>query len=140
TEGTSKNLLRGPISGLRCSPYLRTAVLLAQTLGRSLRFLEVPVSGFSAAFAWCRIRVPQCGGRWFRQAMIAGRNPQSVLPINHAIEKMNITINEELRSYIDPLTVNEYAALERSILAEGCRDALVLWGEVLIDGHNRYAI
>ncbi|MFC5475055.1 hypothetical protein [Paraherbaspirillum soli] len=53
---------------------------------------------------------------------------------------MNITINEELRSYIDPLTANEYAALERSILAEGCRDALVLWGEVLIDGHNRYAI
>lgn len=53
---------------------------------------------------------------------------------------MTITINEELRAYIDPLTVNEYQALERSILAEGCRDALVLWGEVLIDGHNRYAI
>jgi hypothetical protein len=53
---------------------------------------------------------------------------------------LNITINEELRSFIDPLTHNEYAALERSLLAEGCRDALVLWGEVLIDGHNRYEI
>jgi transcriptional regulator with XRE-family HTH domain len=53
---------------------------------------------------------------------------------------LNITINEELRSFIDPLTANEYAALERSLLAEGCRDALVLWGEVLIDGHNRYEI
>ena len=53
---------------------------------------------------------------------------------------MNITINEELRSFIDPLTHNEHAALERSLLAEGCRDALVLWGEVLIDGHNRYEI
>jgi transcriptional regulator with XRE-family HTH domain len=53
---------------------------------------------------------------------------------------LNITINEELRSFIDPLTHNEYAALERSLLAEGCRDALVLWGEVLIDGHNRYDI
>ena len=53
---------------------------------------------------------------------------------------MNITINEELRSFIDPLTHNEYAALERSLLAEGCRDALVLWGEVLIDGHNHYEI
>ena len=53
---------------------------------------------------------------------------------------MNIIINEELRSFIDPLTVNESAALERSLLAEGCRDALVLWGEVLIDGHNRYEI
>ena len=53
---------------------------------------------------------------------------------------MNITINDELLQYIDPLTANEYAALERSLLAEGCRDALVLWGEVLVDGHNRYEI
>jgi transcriptional regulator with XRE-family HTH domain len=55
-------------------------------------------------------------------------------------QELNITINEELRSFIDPLTPNESAALERSLLAEGCRDALVLWGEVLIDGHNRYEI
>ncbi len=53
---------------------------------------------------------------------------------------MNITINQELRSFVDPLTEIEYAALERSLQAEGCRDALVLWGEVLIDGHNRYEI
>ena len=53
---------------------------------------------------------------------------------------MNITVNDELRAYIDPLTPDEHQALERSILAEGCRDALVLWGEVLVDGHNRYGI
>jgi hypothetical protein len=53
---------------------------------------------------------------------------------------MNITVNEELLAYIDPLTADEHAALERSILAEGCRDALVLWGDVLVDGHNRYGI
>ena len=53
---------------------------------------------------------------------------------------MNITVNEELLAYIDPLTPDEHAALERSLLAEGCRDALVLWGEVLVDGHNRYGI
>jgi transcriptional regulator with XRE-family HTH domain len=53
---------------------------------------------------------------------------------------LNITINDELRSFVDPLTEVEYAALERSLLAEGCRDALVLWGDTLIDGHNRYAI
>jgi hypothetical protein len=39
---------------------------------------------------------------------------------------MNITFNEELKAYIDPLTPDEHAALKRSILAEGCRDALVL--------------
>jgi transcriptional regulator with XRE-family HTH domain len=53
---------------------------------------------------------------------------------------MQIEINDMLRSYIDPLTEAEYTALERSILAEGCRDALVLWNDVLVDGHNRYAI
>lgn len=53
---------------------------------------------------------------------------------------MNIRISDELRAYVDPLTAHEYEALERSILAEGCRDALVLWGDILIDGHNRYTI
>ena len=53
---------------------------------------------------------------------------------------MTITINEDLRAYIDPLTEDEYAALERSLLAEGCRDALVLWGDLLVDGHNRYSL
>ncbi|MDL5030831.1 plasmid replication/partition related protein [Pelomonas sp. APW6] len=53
---------------------------------------------------------------------------------------MNIIVKEELKAYIDPLTPDEHDALERSILAEGCRDALVLWGDVLVDGHNRYGI
>lgn len=54
--------------------------------------------------------------------------------------RMNIIIKEELRAYIDPLTQDEFAALERSLLNEGCRDALVLWGDILVDGHNRYGI
>jgi hypothetical protein len=45
---------------------------------------------------------------------------------------MTIIINQQLRDYIDPLTTHEYLALERSLLKEGCRDALVLWGETLI--------
>jgi transcriptional regulator with XRE-family HTH domain len=55
-------------------------------------------------------------------------------------QELNITINDELRAFVDPLTDIEYAALERSLLAEGCRDALVLWRDTLIDGHNRYEI
>ena len=53
---------------------------------------------------------------------------------------MDIIVNEELKAYIDPLTQDEHDVLERSLLAEGCRDALVLWGDVLVDGHNRYGI
>lgn len=51
-----------------------------------------------------------------------------------------IIINAEFEALIPPLQSDEYAQLEANILAEGCRDALVLWGDVLIDGHNRYAI
>lgn len=53
---------------------------------------------------------------------------------------MDIDVNEELKAYIEPMTPEEYEALERSILAEGCRDALVLWGKILVDGHHRYSI
>ncbi|KJV36730.1 plasmid replication/partition related protein [Luteibacter yeojuensis] len=53
---------------------------------------------------------------------------------------MHIVVNEDLKAYIDPLTADEYEALERSLLTEGCRDALVLWGDTLVDGHNRYGI
>jgi protein subunit release factor B len=57
-----------------------------------------------------------------------------------ASDCMDIVVKEELKAYIDPLTADEHDALERSILAEGCRDALVLWNDVLVDGHNRYGI
>ncbi len=53
---------------------------------------------------------------------------------------MNIVVNEDLQAYIDPLTPEEHDALERSLLTEGCRDALVLWDNLLVDGHNRYGI
>ncbi|MGD9773618.1 plasmid replication/partition related protein [Diaphorobacter sp.] len=52
----------------------------------------------------------------------------------------DITVLPELLAYIDPLTPEEDEALERSMLEEGCRDALVLWGNILVDGHNRYRI
>ncbi len=52
----------------------------------------------------------------------------------------DIVVLPELKAYIDPLTPDEYESLERSILDEGCRDSLVLWGNILIDGHNRFGI
>lgn len=51
-----------------------------------------------------------------------------------------IVIDEEFKSLIPPLTSEERAGLEESILKDGCRDALILWGDVLVDGHNRYEI
>ena len=49
-------------------------------------------------------------------------------------------IDAEFKSLIPPLTYDEKEMLEESILNEGCRDAIVLWGDTIIDGHNRYEI
>lgn len=51
-----------------------------------------------------------------------------------------ITIDNEFKNLIPPLTDEEYAGLEQSIIEEGCRDALITWNGILIDGHNRYEI
>lgn len=52
----------------------------------------------------------------------------------------NIIIDKEFKSLLKPLEPEEYQQLEQSIIAEGCRDALVMWGDILVDGHNRYEI
>ena len=49
-------------------------------------------------------------------------------------------IDTEFESLIPSLTPEEYTGLEASILAEGCRDALIVWNGILLDGHNRYRI
>jgi N6-adenosine-specific RNA methylase IME4 len=51
-----------------------------------------------------------------------------------------MNIDKEFRSLIPQLTAEEYAGLEQSVIAEGCRDALITWKGTLIDGHNRYEI
>ena len=51
-----------------------------------------------------------------------------------------LKIDFEFRDLIPPLTAEEYSGLEESILKDGCRDALVVWGETIVDGHNRYEI
>jgi ParB family chromosome partitioning protein len=54
----------------------------------------------------------------------------------------DVLIDAEFRTLIPPLAPEEFKALEESILAEGCRDAIVVWKEkgVVLDGHNRYDI
>jgi hypothetical protein len=53
-----------------------------------------------------------------------------------------IRIDSEFASLIPPLSADERTQLEANILADGCREALVVWREesVLIDGHNRFGI
>jgi hypothetical protein len=55
---------------------------------------------------------------------------------------MTLTILPELRSLIPPLSPEEYGQLEANILADGCRDALIVWQETqtILDGHHRLEI
>ena len=53
---------------------------------------------------------------------------------------MQLTINQEFKKLIPPLTFDEFKTLEANILNEGIRDPLTIWGDVLLDGHNRYEI
>lgn len=70
--------------------------------------------------------------------------------------KQRITILDELKDLIQPLQTEELEGLEANILANGCKDSLVIWQTtekkvnpnsetdqelfVLVDGHNRYLI
>ena len=51
-----------------------------------------------------------------------------------------IIIDEEIRSLLPELGRATFELLEENLLENGCRDALVVWGDILIDGHNRYEI
>ena len=54
---------------------------------------------------------------------------------------INLKIDPEFQSQIPPLTDDEFKQLEENILKEGkLISPLIVWGNTLIDGHNRYAI
>jgi N6-adenosine-specific RNA methylase IME4 len=56
-------------------------------------------------------------------------------------EQPRIRIDPEFSRLIQPSTAEEYAQLERDLVRDkGARDPLVLWGDILLDGHTRYEI
>ena len=55
-------------------------------------------------------------------------------------QKKKIIIDEEFKALLPALDKKTFEQLEVNIIENGCRDSLVLWNGILIDGHNRYAI
>lgn len=55
---------------------------------------------------------------------------------------VDLNVDKELEHWLPELEEAEFKGLESSILAEGVRDAIIVWKErdVIIDGHNRYRI
>lgn len=52
----------------------------------------------------------------------------------------SISIDPEFRALIPAPTQEELEMLEDNLKQDGCRDPLVLWDGILIDGHNRFEI
>lgn len=54
--------------------------------------------------------------------------------------KFKLIRDPEFERFVPPLSPKERELLEESILREGCRDAIIIWNGVILDGYNRYAI
>lgn len=52
----------------------------------------------------------------------------------------DLIIDEEFQALIRPLTSEEYSLLEESILRDGCREPIITWKGIIVDGRNRYMI
>ena len=53
---------------------------------------------------------------------------------------MEIKIDKEFKNLIPKISYSEFLGLQESIKKEGCRDPLITWNNLYLDGHNRYDI
>ena len=52
----------------------------------------------------------------------------------------SLTIDKTFSSLIHPLSQDERQRLEENIRRDGCIDPIIVWNDVILDGHNRYSI
>jgi hypothetical protein len=55
-------------------------------------------------------------------------------------QSLQIIVDSEFQEWLLPLSPDEFELLEESIIQDGCRDPLVVWNGILVDGHHRYGI
>jgi len=51
-----------------------------------------------------------------------------------------LIIDAEFKNLIPPLSESELSQLEINIINDGCRDPIVIWNGIIVDGHNRFNI
>ena len=51
-----------------------------------------------------------------------------------------LEIDQEFKTLIRPLRKDEYLQLEVNLTIDGCREPIITWNNIIIDGHNRYEI
>jgi hypothetical protein len=65
---------------------------------------------------------------------------ESNLSLIENMAEMQVKINDEFKNLIPELSEEEFNQLTQNIINEGCRDAIVLWQNFIVDGHNRFKI
>ena len=51
-----------------------------------------------------------------------------------------LEIDQEFKTLIRPLRKDEYLQLEVNLTIDGCREPIITWNNIIIDGYNRYEI
>ena len=62
------------------------------------------------------------------------------MPVRVGKQMWTLKIDKGFQDLIRPLFKNEYLQLEANIMADGCREPISVWNDVIVDGHNRYKI
>ena len=52
----------------------------------------------------------------------------------------SLSIDKSFSTLIHPLSQDERRRLEENICRDGCIDPIIVWNNVILDGHNRYSI
>ena len=114
------------------------------SVARSVNALWNRINGTTATgttTATGSIRPPAVGGGIAEPIpVLKGATTTGTTVDVHPVDSGGLIIDPEFRGLIRPLDVDEQQRLESSLLVEGCRDALLVWRGILVDGHNRHEI
>jgi len=65
---------------------------------------------------------------------------QVIAMINSMKKSKTKTFVEQYPNISNNALFDEFEQLEQNIIAEGCREPLIIWDGIIVDGHNRYEI
>lgn len=106
---------------------------------------------WEAVLAECKLRnlSPTANVNSYGTAVFTGGMPQDEFEkILEEVEKQmevrakqpRLVVYPEFRALLPKLNGDQRTKLEVDLLTDGCRDPIVVWGDVILDGHNRYEI
>jgi N6-adenosine-specific RNA methylase IME4 len=76
----------------------------------------------------------------FKEAGVSAFLSEVPEPVSVDTEVKDLKINPIFQALIPPLSAEEYAQLEENLIENGIREAISIWGDTIIDGHNRFTI